>query len=207
MAVIELSAVVGAIIKVSASPLARNLNRQELVIKILKFLKLNEIPPADDFLAIYAYSLVEYGVYKPKPILDFFRHEFIRNAFEKSFAALDYSILNSETENFVDWNNVGSDLRKLDIDPRKEFSRFTAVFNEVVDRTRTASEIKRDHVLADLHNSVNTIIEKLEITESLDEILAEVTRLNLNYQSRRFMLYCSASGENGIFGIKNKTLS
>jgi len=74
---------------------------------------------------VYAYTLVEYGVWKPKPVLDFFRHEFIRQAFRKSFEQHDLSILDNEAENLLDWSEIGAELRQMDIDPRREFARFT----------------------------------------------------------------------------------
>jgi hypothetical protein len=62
MAVVELSAVIGTIVRMSAPTAIRSLKRSETVIKIRQQLHMDGEPPADDFKAIYAYSLVEYGV-------------------------------------------------------------------------------------------------------------------------------------------------
>lgn len=47
--------------------------RNETVIKILKDLKLDPVQPPKSVDGVYAYTLVEYGVYKPELILKLFR--------------------------------------------------------------------------------------------------------------------------------------
>src|SRR5215213_1329905 len=100
---VELSAVIGTIVKMSAPTAVRRLNRSETVIKIRQQLHMDGEPPADDFKAIYAHSLVEYGVSehgvtKPEPLLNFFRHEPIREAFRRAFDKQDPSILAREAQ-------------------------------------------------------------------------------------------------------------
>ena len=50
-----------------------SLNRNERVIQLLKRLNLDPgtIPP-EDFTGVYQYALVEYGVGKPRPVLEIF---------------------------------------------------------------------------------------------------------------------------------------
>lgn len=71
---LDLKIIIGAV--KSAAPFATRLvidkfQRNETVIGILKQFNLDPAHPPDDFDGVYAYTLVEYGVYKPEPILDF----------------------------------------------------------------------------------------------------------------------------------------
>lgn len=192
MAMIELSMVIGAIVEMGVEGVWQKAKRREIVIGVLKKLGLAPDRLPSDFDGVYAYTLVEYGVGKPKPILDFFRHEFIRNAFHQSFEQRDASILDDEAESLIEWHKVGDDLRRMDIDPRPEFARFTAVFNEIVDRTRTPAEVRRDQKLndiyGDLHQKTGEIIERLERLDALDEIRAELARLAQSFQARQFVV-------------------
>ncbi len=192
MAIVELSMVIGAIVEMGVEGIWEKAKRREAVIRALKKLGLQPDAPPSDFDGVYAYTLVEYGVGKPKPILDFFRHEFIRDAFRQSFEKRDASILSEEAESLIEWHKIGDDLRRLDVDPRQEFARFTAVFNEIVDRTRTPAEVKRDQKLddiyGDLHQKTSDIIERLEKLDELGEIRAELRRLAQSYRARQFIV-------------------
>ncbi len=154
MAMPGLGMVIGAIVEMSVEGTLEKVRRREIVIKVLQKLGLDPANPPSDFEGVYVYTLVEYGAQKPRPILVFFRHQFIRNAFRKSFETRDPSILEREAESLIEWHQVGDDLRRMDVDPRAEFARFSAVFNTVVDRTRTPAEVKRDQKLDDIHHDL-----------------------------------------------------
>lgn len=181
MAILELSMVTGAIVEISTEAVVKRLGRKEAIIRTLKHLKLESEPPADDFDAIYAYALVEYGVFKPEPILNFFRNEFVRVAFRQSFYKNDPSILEREAEGIIEWNEETGKLGRIDYDPRREFAAFTAVFNEIVNRTRSPAEVKRDQKLDDLHHRTSEILERLEKLGTLDDIRSELARLTQGY--------------------------
>ena len=79
----------------------------------------------------------------------------------------------------------------LDVDPRQEFARFTAVFNEIVDRTRTPADVRRDQKLddiyGDLHLKADDILERLDkLSELEDSSRAFPTRES--YQARQFVM-------------------
>ena len=190
MAIIELSTVTGIILKMGAERALDKAQRREAVIATLEKVGLKPGTPPSDFDAVYAYTLVEYGIGKPQPILDFFRHDFIRGAFRESFEKRDPAILNNEAESLIEWHKVGDDLRRLDVDPRREFARFTAVFNEFVDRTRTPADVRRDQKLddihGDLHQKAGEIIERLDKLAELDTIRAELAQLSQARQARQF---------------------
>ena len=172
MAIIELSMVVGAIVEMGVEAVWDRTKRREAVIKVLRKAGLKPDVPPSDFDGIYAYTLVEYGVWKPRPVLEFFRHEFIRNAFRQSFEKRDPSILQAEAEALIEWHRNGQELRQLDIDPRSEFARFTAVFNEIVDRSLTPAEVRREQKLNDisndLHQRTSDILERLDGLNALN---------------------------------------
>ena len=85
-----------------ANPLIKEkIQRSETVIKLLKQFNLDPEHPLPDFSGVYAYTLVEYGVGKPKPLLELFRLEEIKQAFRKAFDHNNPSILLSEVDTFV----------------------------------------------------------------------------------------------------------
>ena len=178
MAIIELSTVTGIILKMGVERALDKAKRREAVIATLQKVGLKPDAPPPDFASVYVYTLVEYGIGKPQPILDFFRHEFIRDAFRESFEKRDPTILNNEAESLIEWHKVGDDLRRLDVDPRREFARFTAVFNEIVDRTRTPADVRRDQKLDDIsgevHQASTEILERLDKLGELEAIRAEL---------------------------------
>jgi hypothetical protein len=100
----------------------------EIVIKILKKFGLGTPGKDATFEHVYVYTLVEFGVGKEKPILDFFRHPDIKKAFQRSFEENNPAFLHREADWFIQWNRVGDDLREIGVDPRREFAGFTLVF-------------------------------------------------------------------------------
>lgn len=125
--------------------------RSDKILKALNAIGLKQdAPPANDFDGVYAYTLVVYGIDKPKPILEFFGHEFIKSAFRKSFEQRDTSILEKETESFLDWNDVGKEILAIDYDPKREFVDFSKQFNLAAKLTRTVQEILVDQKLDEL---------------------------------------------------------
>ena len=178
MALVELSVITSMILEMGVDAAKKNLGSRETVISILKRLNLEVAPAADDFGAIYVYTLVEYGVDKPESILNFFRNEFIQNAFHKSFYENNPSILEKEAEEVIEWNKETRQLGYIDYDPRNEFASFTAVFNQIVDNLRSPAEVKRDQKINDVHENTEQIIKKLNKANDLDAI-REVVRQEL----------------------------
>jgi predicted NACHT family NTPase len=187
-----LEMIIGAIAEISVEGAWEKAKRREAVVRVLQRAGLKPDDPPSDFDGVYAYTLVEYGVGKPKPILDFFRHSFVRDAFRQSFEQRDPSVLHDEAGNLIEWHTVGEQLRVMDVDPRREFARFTAVFSEIVDRTRTPVDVKRDQKLddiyGDLHQTTGEILDRLDKLDALEQIRAELVQLAQSHQSRQFIL-------------------
>ncbi|WP_420630997.1 metallophosphoesterase [Candidatus Leptofilum sp.] len=181
MALLELSMVTSAIVEMGTEAIIKKLGRQEAIIRTLKHLKLHKEPSVDDFEAIYAYALVEYGIFKPEPILNFFRNMFIRKAFKQAFYENDLTILEKEAEGIIDWNQETGQLGSIDYDPRREFASFTAAFHQIVARTRTPAEVKRDQTLDDIHQKTSDILEKLSDLDTLIDIRSELTHIFQEY--------------------------
>jgi predicted NACHT family NTPase/formylglycine-generating enzyme required for sulfatase activity len=172
MPIIE--SVISEIVKKSAGKAWKSANRKDKILGILNNVGLTSGSPDPNFDSVYAHTLVEYGIDKPKPILDFFRHKDIRKAFQQSFGTEDFSILNREAETLIEWHRIGDDLREQNIDPRLEFARFALVFNAMVDRTRTPVQTRSEQKL----DKIIRLIEKGDLNairvKSLEIILGSL---------------------------------
>ncbi len=141
---------ISEIVKRSGTAILGKADRSSKVLKILRAVGLKPEKPNPDFDSVYAHALVAYGVDQPEDVLRFFNRKEIKRAFEVSLQRDDNTLLVSEAENFVEWNSIGDDLRALNIEPRLEFARFTLVFNEMVNLTRTPAETRREHKLDEI---------------------------------------------------------
>ena len=151
--------VISTIVDEAAKKGWKRATQEERVLNILDKVGLRPDAPEPDFDSVYAHTLVEYGIEKPKPILEFFRHEDIQSAFRESFEKNAPNILHLEAESFIEWNWIGDELREINLDPRLEFARFTFVFNLMVDRTRTPAEVRRDHKIDSIGRGVQDLLE------------------------------------------------
>ncbi len=135
--------------KKSSEKAWQTLNRNN---KLLNLLKAVDLKPKPDhkFESIYAHALVEFGLEKPGALIQFFGHEDIQKAFQKSFEKKELGHLNCEAEHLISWNKIGDDLRQQHLDPRLEFARFTLVFHEVLSRTRTPFQIRSEGKLDEI---------------------------------------------------------
>jgi len=176
---ISLESLISAITGV-ASPTALikdKLQRNETVIKLLKKFNLDPEHPPADFSGVYAYALVEYGVGKPKPILELFRQNEIQKIFRKALDQNNPSILLKEGEAFLDTYALGDEIRDLGIDPCRELAALAAVFIEVAKRTRTPAEVLTNQQLGSLQKNLRNIQERLDRLPTLEGIRTEITRL------------------------------
>ncbi|MDF5726055.1 MAG: NACHT domain-containing protein [Rhizonema sp. PD37] len=161
-----------------ASPIIKDkLQRSEIVIKLLKQFNLAPEHPPADFSGVYAYTLVEYGIGKPKPILELFRQEPIKKAFRKAFDHNNPSILLSEVDTFIDGYALGDQIKSLGIDVRREIAAFYVVFSEVAKRSRTPAEVLTNQAIASLHQKIATITLTLDRLPTLEGIRTEIARL------------------------------
>lgn len=146
--------------------------RREGVIRTLKRLKLDPDRPPTDFDGLYAYALVEWGAYKPAPVLEFFRHDFVRDAFRRAFYENNPALLAQEAEGVIDWSRETGRLGRLEYDPRREFAAFTAVFNRLLDYARTPAEARQEQRLVALQQALAAIQASLAAQPTLADLRA-----------------------------------
>ena len=172
MTVIELSAITGPLAKMGVDQAFTRLRRSEAVIKARRQLKLPAAPkPDDDFLTFYRHALVEWGMFKPEPVLDFFRDDIIYRAFERSFRTGDITHLEREAEEVVRRVEEEGAFRRLEYDPRREFDAFTLTFNLIVTAVQSAGDARRDVALAQVGRQLDQILDLLNrqtITQARD---------------------------------------
>jgi len=162
----------------SATPLVKNkLERHELVIKILQKFNLNPDHPPADFTGVYQYALVEYGIGKPEPVLELFRQKEIQQALRQALNQNNFALLLQEADQFLDWHRLGDTIRELEIDPRREFYEFVAVFVEVAKRTRTPAEVLTNQRLGKLHQSLKQLQQRLDRLPTAEGIRTEIAQL------------------------------
>ncbi|MHC5857390.1 WD40 domain-containing protein [Nostoc sp.] len=172
--------VINAIIAIANPFIKEKIRRNETVIKLLQQFKLDPEHPPADFSGVYAYSLVEYGVGKPKPVLELFRQEAIKQAFRKAFDHNNPSILLSEVDAWLDAYSLGDDIRSLGIDIRREIAAFYIVFAEVAKRTRNPADTLMSQQIGSLQKRIANIQELLDRLPTLEGIRTEMARLAQN---------------------------
>lgn len=177
----EIASIISAIVKMGAKVTWDKAKRRESVIKLLKRFNFDPNTPPTDIDGIFIYTLIEYGIDRPEPILNFFRNKYVKEAFQQSFYKNDPSILDNEAEGIIEWNEETGKLGYIDYDPRREFAAFSTVFHAIIDRTRTPAEVKRDQKLdgirVDIHDSSTEIIKRLDALADLDRVRDERDRL------------------------------
>ncbi|BAZ37549.1 WD-40 repeat protein [Calothrix sp. NIES-4101] len=161
-----------------ANPILKDkIQRNETVIKLLQQFKLDPEHPPGDFSGVYAYALVEYGVGKPRQLLEIFRHEEVKQAFRRAFDHNNPAILLSEVDTFLDAYALGDEVRDLGLDVKRELAEFATVFIEVAKRSRTPGDVLMSHQLGSLHKRIVSIQEQLSRLPNLEGIRTEIARL------------------------------
>ena len=136
--------------------------RSERIIRILQKVGLDpQRPPDVAFETLYTYALVEWGATKPPALLQIFRDEQVRAAFERSWHTDDPLVWEDEVQ------TVATRLRDsgqypLDYDPRRELNRFKNVFDRLVTFTRTPHAARQDRTLDELRQGIGELLARLE---------------------------------------------
>jgi predicted NACHT family NTPase len=177
MSLINLDLLFNAISSIAQPVLKEKVQRNETVIKLLKQFKIDPEHPPGDFSGVYAYTLVEYGVGKPQPILELFRQQEIKAAFRKAFDHNNPSILLSEVDAFVDAYALGDEIKSLRVDIKREIAAFYIVFSQVVRLTRNPADTMMSQQIGSLHTSIKNIQEQLDRMPTLEGIRTEIARL------------------------------
>ncbi|WP_346291509.1 NACHT and WD40 repeat domain-containing protein [Sphaerothrix gracilis] len=154
-----------------------SINRNERVIQLLKRLNLNPDHPPADFTGVYQYALVEYGVGKSRPVIEIFRQTKIQELFREALERNTPTILLKNGEDFLADHPLQADLQAHNVDIRREFYAFAAVFIEVAKRTRTPAEILAEQKLESLHRQIGSLQERLNRLPTIEGMRTEMARL------------------------------
>ncbi|MFE4105855.1 NACHT domain-containing protein, partial [Almyronema epifaneia] len=154
-----------------------SINRNERVIQLLKRLNLDPDHPPADFTGVYQYALVEYGVGKPRPVLEIFRQAKIQELFREALERNTPAMLLKNGEDFLADHPLKADLKAHNVDIRREFYAFAAVFIEVAKRTRTPAEILAEQKLESLHRQIGGLQERLNRLPTIEGMRTEMARL------------------------------
>ena len=111
--------------------------RNELVVKTLKALKLDPTQPPSDLEGVYVYALVEYGVDKDEPLLKLFREKEIKNAFWNAYTANSPISFSNKVDDFIQSYALGDKIKESQINVRSELEEFGQVFISVAKRSKS----------------------------------------------------------------------
>ncbi|NER78087.1 MAG: NACHT domain-containing protein [Leptolyngbya sp. SIO1D8] len=156
-----------------------SIGRNEQIIKLLKQLNLNPDHPPEDFMGVYQYALVEYGVGKPRSVLEIFRQREIQALFREALEQNNPARLLQQGETFVAEHLSQRHLETQNLDLRREFYEFAAVFIQIAKRTRTPAEILTNQKLESLHRQISGLQERLNRLPTLEGMRTEMARLAL----------------------------
>jgi predicted NACHT family NTPase len=151
--------------------------RSEWVIKLLKQFGLDPDHPPSDFEGVYQYALVEYGVGKPRLCLEIFRQQAIRLVFQKALNQNNPSLWLREGEDFLDRSPLGTEIRNLGLDPKRELTAFATVFIEIAKRTRTPAEVLTNQKIESMHRAISVVINRIDRLPTLEGLRTELARL------------------------------
>ncbi|NET58546.1 MAG: NACHT domain-containing protein [Symploca sp. SIO2E6] len=154
-----------------------NLSRNARIIWLLKQLHLDPDHPPEDFTGVYQYALVEYGVGKPRPVLEIFRQTEIQQLFRSALEQNNPGMLLQKGEAFLAEHPLQTELQANNIDVRREFFQFAVIFIEVAKRTRTPAEILTNQKLSSLHRQIGSLQERLNRLPTLEGMRTEIARL------------------------------
>lgn len=164
-----------------------HMNRSEIVLQILNKFNLKPDDTPNDFEGVYKYTLVEYGVGKPQPILNLFRQQEIQEAFKKAFQENRVLDFHCEVENCIVSYSWGDEIRENNIDYKSEIGEFEILFTKVAKRAIPVSETfihkKLDELAKIIKQSVEPLVDsELRIFEKgLDGIKKLIVKTNSRF--------------------------
>ncbi|MDB9528577.1 NACHT domain-containing protein [Oscillatoria sp. CS-180] len=110
-------------------------------------------------------------------MLEIFRQTPIQALFREALDRNTPSILLKNGEDFLASHPLQSDLQANNVDVRREFYAFAAVFIEVAKRTRTPAEILAEQKLDSMHRQIGSLQERLNRLPTIEGMRTEMARL------------------------------
>ncbi|WP_306204077.1 NACHT domain-containing protein [Actinoplanes sp. RD1] len=164
------------LLAVGARPAAERLKRRESVVAVLRRLHLAPESPPADFEGVYTYAIVEFCYGKPEPVVRLFRYEYVRAAFRKAFESGDEAYLRREIDEILQWNEETGELGRIDYNLALELAGFRVVFDELVDRTRSAAQTRLERRVGDIQQAMTDMAQLLGRMTTPEEIVRYATR-------------------------------
>ncbi|MBD2205099.1 WD40 repeat domain-containing protein, partial [Calothrix sp. FACHB-168] len=155
-------------------------NHSEIILKILHKVGLKGDEPPNDFEGVYRYTLVEYGLGKPKIILELFRQKEIEDNFQQAFNQ-NKNFNFPALDNYIAGYAIGDEIKRQNLDYQREVREFARLFIEVAKRARTTTEILQDHKLDSLQLTLTQIREQVSHL-NLPAIQEQINQLAQSYQ-------------------------
>ncbi|MQR85559.1 hypothetical protein GFV16_06345 [Bacillus megaterium] len=176
---LEIGKVIGTILKVAQPAMKKGIERNATVIKVLKKLKLDPTHPPNDFDAVYAYTLVEFGVGQSKLILEFFSDKYVKDLFHEFYNRRDKGKFEEESEELLKWHRKGEIFSQREINPASKLDEFFLTFNNVIETVLKPTDINIKHQInntyqkiEDVHKDVNQILGKLDNDQQNSNLIA-----------------------------------
>ena len=168
-----IDSVVGAIIELAVQkPIEGAWNRaqrNDRVISILQKVGLDpDRPPDDQFETLYAYALVEWGAFKPGELLNLFRDQHVRAAFERAMQENQPDLWRDDMAELVEAYREQGKFT-LDYDPQRELETFSRVFERLVRYSRTPAAARSDHTLQEIRELIADIQVNLQQLSPAEE--------------------------------------
>jgi WD40 repeat protein len=175
-----LDKIIDALIGEAVGEGLKKIQSSAIRLQLLNKFGLKPDTPPNDFDGVYVYTLIEYGVGKPKAILQLFKEKEIKEEFQKAFS--QNKSFNIQTlDGFIQSSDIGDKIKDQNIDYRRELAEFARLFVEIAKRSRTATEILQDHKLESLQNSLNQVREQINQL-SLPEIQKQIAQIAQSQQ-------------------------
>ncbi len=161
MALLELSVITSKLAGMATEGAFKALSGSEAAIRARQRLHLPARPDKDDFGSLYRHALVEWGVLKPQPVLDFFRDNRVIDAIDRYAKDGDADALAGDMAELANWAAEARLFEGLEIDPRSQLAGFLLTFNKTLDDARPPGEARRDRWTAGQFDALQKSINDL----------------------------------------------
>ena len=161
MPLLELSVITSKLAGMATEGAFKALSNSEAAIRARDRLHLPARPDKDNFGSLYRHTLVEWGVCKPQPVLDFFRDNRVIDAIDRYAKDGDADALAGDMAELANWAAEARLFEGLEIDPRSQLAGFLLTFNKTLDDARPPGGARRDRLTAGQFDALQKSINDL----------------------------------------------
>ena len=147
MALIEIGMVVGAVVEMAVESGWDRARKHRATQQLLRKLGIDFNPHSAGFDEIYVYTLVLFGMGKPRPIVNIFSQPPVRQLLQRAFILNDRELIEKEARELIEWPALEKLLVDYEVSPEPLLREFLDCFNDSVDRVRTTVEARQDQKL------------------------------------------------------------